>query len=163
MAFFPAQLFTVKPCSEVREIALAKEIRDDSDLLLLTGDTSHLGIVLTGSYAGRGYGMADIRSDAHLICEGVEFEVDLDSAFQPAFIRQPAGALNLSASGLSISFIKKDGHGFDKLMLSKFGEQNGSTTTKDDSVGFTSWRLIKRVGDQVYPLFEFKAAKVADR
>ena len=49
MAFFPAQLFTVKPCSEVREIALAKEIRDDSDLLLLTGDTSHLGIVLTGS------------------------------------------------------------------------------------------------------------------
>lgn len=164
MPYVPLEIYAVKSSKSVTTLALAKEAGEDSDLFLLTGGAAPMAVILTGMYAGRGFELANMRSDLNLVVEGIEILVDPTTTFRPAYVKEPVGAIHLANGVSAISYLTKDRHGFDKVQIARFNDpQTVELSGTGEAIGFKSWRIVKRFKDEVISLLDFSSTLAGDR
>ena len=163
MTYLPASIYTVTDIRTVRTAAIGKTADDRGITYLITGGRDPMVVYLTGDRAGRGYSMKNAGSEPFLAVFDVEFEVDPSSAYRPAYVEQPAGALLLSDKSTGINVLTGGGEGFDHLTEVYLDDPlDGSKVPGVGRFGFTRWRAVKRVGSEVHEIVSFEATRKAD-
>lgn len=132
--------------------------------LLLTGGAAPLAVILTGAHAGQAFDLANLRSGLNLVCEDIEIVVDPATLFRPAYVQEPIGAIHLANGITAISCLIKDRYGFKSVQLVRFNApQIGEPDDMGETIGFKSWRIVKRFKDEVVALLDFDSTLTGDR
>lgn len=112
--------------------------------MLVTGGDHSIAFFLDGPHTGASMALENAGNFKGVIIEGIRFEVDLTSEFQPALVDQPIGGIIRTQRGLEIMALQRNGHGFeDVVRVSLDGSPNGAD--RDVEVGYSRWKAF--VGD----------------
>lgn len=90
----------------------------------------------------------------------MSFEVDRTSAFRPAVIDQPLGALIRCGIELQVYVGTKNGHGFSEATRATLVSDLAASSA-DTEVGFTRWRAVVDEGPHRITVYTYEATKTA--
>jgi hypothetical protein len=161
MNYLPARLVRPAKLSEVAGPAIVLPNPGREEAFLVTGGEQPYVCFVTGSYIGNGFPKEKAARWSGLAIEGVGFELDVTSAFRPAFIDQPLGALIRAKDELLMYVGTPSGHGFEEAIRVEVQTGFPSSSTEAE-VGFTKWRATVGEGASRLVVFEFDAAKKAN-
>lgn len=160
MDYMPAALLRPTRVSDAQGPAVVLPFAQHSEAMLVTGGGPAHSCFLSGPYTGHGFLKEKAARWNGLAIEGVEFEVDLSSQFQPALIDQPLGAIIRTSGRLELIVAMKAGHGFDEAHRVALDE--GAPPSADSlEAGFTRWRAVIRQGSDQIQVFAFEATATA--
>ena len=161
MDYLPAKLLRPSKLDEVSGPAIVLPDPGREETFLVTGEERPYVCFLKGSHIGEGFLKEKAARWGGMAVEGVSFEVDLSSAFKPAVIDQPLGALIRAGTELIILVGTTDHHGFKEAtrvtLLSGLPDTSANT-----EVGFKKWRAV--IGEEPNRLvvLDYEAARTAN-
>ena len=161
MDYFPAHLLRPAKLNEVSGPAIVLPEPGRNDGFLVTGGDRPYICFIEGAYVGDGFLKEKAARWSGMAIEDVRFEVDPASAFRPALIDQPLGALIRSGKELQVLVGTKDRHGFSEATRATLLDDLVATSA-DREVGFTKWRAVHDDGPHRISVFTFEATKTAD-
>ena len=162
MTYHPTSIYKVMDPRLVKQVAIGRPRADRDGVYLFTGGANPLIVHLTGDYAGQSGDIAGMSADPFLIVDDIEFEVDPETMFRPAFVQQPVGALLISDRGNAINVMtrsRQGGHSLTAVYLNDLGDEEDEMA---GFYGFKNWRAIRRVGDQKIELVSFQSTQLQD-
>lgn len=131
------------------------------DAFLVTGGEHSHVCFIDGKYAGDGFLKEKAGRWTGLAIEQVRFEVETSSAFKPALIDQPLGALIRADTELFIIVGTKDVHGFEEATrVPILGQLPASSANCE--VGYRQWRAVVGEGATSITVFTFQATRTAN-
>lgn len=156
MTFYPTSICKVLNPEDVAGVAIGLRKGSVADAYLFTGGTEQKIIYLTGAHIGSCYPVSGAQAESFLIFEGIDFEIDGSSAFDPAKVHSPAGAMHVAGTAVGIMSTTFGTNRSQKDGAIAIGD--GSPMPEDGPVvAFKAWRALKHVGDQSVTVFEFIA------
>lgn len=163
MAFLPSTIGKIADLKGVRTVAFARLLRGTGQSVLVTGGSEPHLVFLEGDRRGKGFPLKNIDSEDALIIEGVEFECDWNSTFEPALVDQPIGAFKIARDFYGLSIEGVDGHGFPVLKDIDLGD---SDVLRRDPLagktGYMRWKISKKWDDQKIALLTFESPGLAN-
>jgi len=161
MDYVPAHLLRPARLDEVTGPAIVLPEPGREDAFLVTGGEQPYVCFIGGRHTGDGFLKEKAARWSGLAIEGVAFEVDADSAFRPAVIDQPLGAVIRAGTELQVYVGTTEGHGFKEATpVTLLGDLSASTSPIE--VGFKKWRAVVGEGTNRLIVFEFEATKTAN-
>lgn len=161
MKYIPAEVIRPSNLKEVAGPAIVFAEPGRDDVFLVTGVDPRYACFIGGTYAGDGFRQDQAARWSGLAIEGVRFELDPSSAFKPAFVQQPLGALIRTGSELQIFVGTKDSHGFNDGICVPVVDQLPPSSS-DTEIGFRKWRALIGEGPNMITVFDFEANRTAD-
>jgi len=162
MAFLPSTIAKIADIKGVRNVAFVRLLKHSNLSVLLTGGSEPHIVFLDGDRKGKGFPLENVDPEDALIIEGIEFECDWDTMYQPALVDQPVGAFKIARDFYGLAVEGVDGHGFPVIKDIDLGHTD--VLRRDPlagNTGFKTWRISKTVGDRKIDLFRFETTRTA--
>jgi hypothetical protein len=161
MDYLPARLLRPAKLSEVSGPAIVLPDPGRDDAFLVTGGDQPYVCFIEGNYVGDGFLKREAARWSGIAIEGVNFEVDRTSAFQPALIDQPLGALIRSGTELQVFVGAKERYGFREATRAALAADLPASSDNSE-MGFTRWRAVIHDGLRQISVFTYEATKTAN-
>ena len=161
MDYLPVHLLRPATLDQVTGPAIVLPEPGREDAFLVTGGERPYVCFIAGSYTGDGFLKEKAGSWSGVAIEDVNFQVDASSAFKPAVIDQPLGALIRVGAELQMFVGTTDRHGFkEAARVTLLADLPVSSDNVE--VGFTRWRAVVGEGTSRVVVFSYEASKTAN-